>query len=195
MAEKSDVSTEKARMKSRHIWPFAIWPLLITASFLVIPYPHAEYTETAVYRLLLALSGLAFIILFIAIIKRSERGFTSGILLSVAALSVAVALHNPGVLISVLLFTVMVASNELTVHVIRLSNAEAGNAEERQKMLREFLKGPAMNILKISAAVVFISVGILLLLPVIAIWTSSAYAIVFMGALAGISGYYMLTRE
>ncbi len=182
-------------MKSRHIWPVAIWPLLIIASFLVTPSFHSEHTEGAMYHILLALSGLAFLFLFTAVIKRSERGFTSGILLSVAALSVAVALKNMGVVLSVLLFTVMIASNELTVHVMRLSNAQAGDTEEREKMLREFFKGPAANILKITVAVIFISVGILLLLPVMAIWTAYAYAIVFMGALAGISGYYILTRE
>ena len=195
MEEKSDVNAEKTRMKSGQVWPFAIWPLLITAAILVTPYSHTDDTDAALHRILVALSALAFIVLFVAAARRSERGFTSGIMLSIAALSVAVSLHNPGVFVSVLLFTGIIASNELTVQVIRLSNAEAGGDGEREKVLHEFLKGPASNVLKITAAVYLISIAILLLLPVMAVWTSSAYFIVSMGGLAGISGYYLLTRE
>ena len=58
----------------------------------------------------------------------------------------------------------------------------------------EFMLGPGTSILKIGGAVLLISTGILLLIPVLALWTSSVYAVISLGAIAGLSGYYILSR-
>lgn len=176
----------------KYIWPFAIWPFLIIAYLLTLPSPHG-YTEVLIHRLFILLGGLTLILLFTAVIRRNERGFISGVILSIAALSFAIDLHNPGVITSILLFSILIGTGELTVDAIRLSHADIGR-EEQEKAMAEFLRGPGLNITKITVAVILISTAILLFLPIIAIRTASTYAIITAGALAGITGYYIITH-
>jgi|GEM_PF-3464043 len=175
----------------KYIWLFAIWPFLITASLLILSYIQG-YTEVLLHRLFILLGGITLIVLFTATIRGSERGFTSGIILSIATLSLAIKLHSPGVIISILLFSLLIGTGELTVDAIRLSHADI-NEDEQGKAMAEFLRGPGLNIIKITSAVILISTGILLILPIIAIRTASTYAIIAAGALTGISGYYIIT--
>ncbi len=175
----------------KYLWLFAVWPILIVISLPLIAYPGSG----TLYHILLVLSGTAAGLMLFSTHRRRERGYTGGIIAAIAALAVAISATGIEMLYAIGLFTILITSNELTLHAIRIHRAEAGTGVERELVMREFLRGPGINIVKTGAVVLLISAGILLLAPAVALWTSSIYAVMILAVVAGLSGYYMLTRR
>ncbi len=187
-----DMEEERKRsMASAYVWLSAIWPISIALILVAISRTGGE----TIYHMQLALSGSAAILMAAAVIRGKGRWFFGGILLLMAALSLAIAVSRLGLLPSVLLFTVILTASELTVQTMRISSAKSGSRDEMNGMLQEFMRGPGLNIVKTGLAVLFISTGILLLIPAVSVWTSSVYIVMLMAAAAGLAGYYLLTWD